>query len=111
MLKYSTVTAKAERIALPQIQPFGYGLNVNYTKNTFNAEISSEGALQQNRFRAAFGETASLAYNLLNAALTRQFQISKQNILVKAGVEIFLIRVIENFPTGIISPEWEVIIS
>ena len=78
---------QAESIALPQIQPFSYGLSVNYTKKTFSAETSLEGAAIQKRFGSTFGETAAPSYHLLNASISKQFQISKQNILVKTGVE------------------------
>ncbi len=78
---------QSESIALPQIQPFSYGLSVNYTKNTFSAETSLEGAAMQKRFGATFGETTTPSYYLLNASISKQFQISKQNILIKSGVE------------------------
>lgn len=78
---------QSESIALPQIQPFSYGLSVNYTKKTFSVETSLEGALEQNNFGSTFGEIASPSYSLLNASVSNQFQIANQNILIKTGVE------------------------
>ncbi len=77
----------ADTLNLPQIQPFSYGLNVKYTKKSFNAEIGMDGALQQTKFSKSFGETPAPAYVLFSISGSKQFQFSKHTLITKVGIE------------------------
>ena len=78
---------QADAINLPQIQPFSYGFTTSYQKETVRAQVDLDGSLKQKRFSANFGETPATAYVVVNMALTRQFQLSNQNIVLKTGIE------------------------
>ena len=72
---------------LPQIQPFSYGSTFKYTNKSLIAEVSANGAAKQTAFGAAFGEVPAAAYTVFNLAASKQFDLAKQKIVVKAGVE------------------------
>ncbi len=78
---------RAAEFKLPQVQPFSYGVAANYQRETFGAEVNLDGALRQNRFSANFGETPANPYMVVNMALTKQFHLAKQRIVVKTGIE------------------------
>lgn len=72
---------------LPQIQPFSYGANLKYQYQHNIAEIGMDGALAQTKYSPGFGETPAGAYTIFNLAASRQFDFSRQKLVLKAGVE------------------------
>jgi iron complex outermembrane receptor protein len=82
---------------LPFIQPFNYGGTVKCDIKGYQLETSIEGACKQIKFSPEFGETQAKAYTLWNFGLSKNFQFSKQQLIVKIGVENILDRKYSTF--------------
>jgi iron complex outermembrane receptor protein len=80
----------AEGQALPQIQPLDYDWTIKYQNKTLSGELNVNGAAQQSRFAAAYGESPAPAYTVLNMAFAKQFSFQKQSFLIKTGIENLL---------------------
>lgn len=74
-------------IALPQIQPLSYGLNLKYKQKILDAEISMEGAAKQRHYGIAFGENPAQAYTVFNVSVAKQLQWNNKQIQAKTGIE------------------------
>lgn len=93
--RYWEITGKAsyrlgqdmDKNPLPLIQPFSYGLDLRYEKNKYFAEASILGSSAHHNYSAEFGESRKDAYWIVNAAVSRSFNIYKQEATVKLGVE------------------------
>lgn len=77
----------ADDLRLPQIQPFSYGANLKYEKDGYVVEANMDGALSQVHYSKEFGEAPAAAYTLFGLGVSKVFSISKQELLLKAGVE------------------------
>ncbi len=75
---------------LPMIQPFSYGGGLSFTHKSFSADASVEGALKQNRFNPAFGESSLPAYAVLNLSASQLFEFGDRTLILKAGAENLL---------------------
>lgn len=76
----------AKNTVLPLIQPLNYSFKIRYEKTGFFAEASLEGS-SKNRNSIEFGEIQKPGYAIANFAVSKNFEINKQNLNVKAGVE------------------------
>ena len=76
----------AEKTVLPLIQPFNYQFKAKYEIDDFFAEASLQGSTK-NRNSIEFGETQKPAYYIFNLAISKNFALKEQNIIVKLGVE------------------------
>lgn len=72
---------------LPLISPLNYHAAIHYKKNVFNAELSLSGAAEQTEFGAAYGETPSEAYTILNVNASYNFYFGGSSIFLRAGIE------------------------
>ncbi|MET2985245.1 TonB-copper family protein [Aureibaculum conchae] len=72
---------------LPLISPITYGTSITYKKNTFQTEISMNGADKQHNFSAYYGEDSTSAYTIFNANASYNFYFGGQTLYVKAGVQ------------------------
>lgn len=75
-----------EGTRLPLIQPFTYGAKLRYDQQDFFGEISIQGSTK-NRNSIEFGEIQKPGYLITNLALSKDFKISRQNLIAKVGVE------------------------
>lgn len=71
---------------LPLIQPFSYGLNLRYQKETYFIEASVEGSTK-NRNSIEFGETKKHGFLIANLSASKTFELSLQELTVKIGAE------------------------
>lgn len=76
----------AEKTVLPLIQPFNYQFKAKYEIDDFFAEASLQGSTK-NRNSIEFGETQKPAYYIFNLAISKNFALKEQNLIVKLGVE------------------------
>lgn len=74
---------------LPLIQPFSYLMKIRYEQDSYFGEISLSGNTK-NRNSIEFGETQKPAYAIVNLALSKSFDLEKQDITLKIGVENLL---------------------
>lgn len=75
---------------LPLIRPLSYNFSLQYGQNRFNAEMALQGNGVQNRYNPLFGEDKTADYAILNANLGYRFSLSKNQMMVKIGVENIL---------------------
>lgn len=72
---------------LPLISPVSYRSAIDFYKNQYSASLSVDGAVKQNRYSAAYGETETPAYAVFSASFGKRFFIGDNDLYVKAGVE------------------------
>lgn len=71
---------------LPLMQPFVYKMNLRFARKSYFAEASVEGS-SKNRNSIEFGETQKPGYFIANAALSKNFVLGNQKLILKLGVE------------------------
>lgn len=72
---------------LPLIQPFTYSTGVGFLRKAFSADVVVNGALKQARYNEEFGEQGVGGYAVLNVSAAYKFELWRNGLLVKAGVE------------------------
>lgn len=73
---------------LPLIQPFSYGMSLDFLKNNWHANVQIEGNSKHSNYSPEFGETPKDAYTLAHLSIAKTFKINqKQKITAKLGVE------------------------
>ncbi len=72
---------------LPYISPIAYRSALRFEKNAFSSEVSIIGNTKQSKFAAAYGETQTAAYALLNANVGYLLKFEDLKISTKVGVE------------------------
>lgn len=75
---------------LPLIQPLAYSSNFSYSYKTFVTDLTLNASSLQNRFNTEFGETGLPGYAVLNLSASNRFNLGKQSLLLKSGVENLL---------------------
>ncbi|GAB2653948.1 TonB-dependent receptor [Flavihumibacter cheonanensis] len=76
-----------EQLDLPMMQPFSYGVRLQYARNAFSAEASLDGAVKQWKYSPLFGETAAPAYTIASLGAGYQFKWKKNTFQLRSGVE------------------------
>ncbi|MCO6495624.1 MAG: TonB-dependent receptor [Bacteroidetes bacterium] len=72
---------------LPLIQPLTYSSEIRYTSKSFNIEAKITGADGNTAYNPYFGETFVKPYTLFDLAVSKNFQLKRQSLNIKAGVE------------------------
>ena len=73
---------------LPLIQPFSYGLGLDFMENNWSANAQIEGNSKHSNYSPEFGETPKDAYTLVHLAVAKVFDIHHaQKLTLKLGVE------------------------
>lgn len=72
---------------LPLISPVSYRSSLDFFKNNYSASVVLNGAAEQTKFNADYGEVKSAAYATISASLGKRFFIDNDSLFVKAGVE------------------------
>ncbi|HRP89939.1 MAG TPA: hypothetical protein PKX92_07865 [Edaphocola sp.] len=78
---------QGDGLPLPLIQPFSYGLSLRYEPLQYAFEVNMDGAVKQSKYSAVYGETPAPAYTIFNLSASRNFSFSKQNLILKIGIE------------------------
>lgn len=71
---------------LPLISPIAYNTSLTYKSKSWLGSVALDGAAEQKNFSADYGERKTAAYQIVNLALGKTFQINKDKIYLKAGV-------------------------
>lgn len=72
---------------LPLISPLAFSSAVNYTADSFGAEISVKGNARQENYGSKYGETQTPAYAIVNVNAQYNFNIENSLFTIRAGVE------------------------
>lgn len=72
---------------LPFISPLSYSGQLQYNSGKFAGTLSMTGAADQTNFNPEFGEDRTDAYTVFSLSFGKTFNINKDDVYLKAGVE------------------------
>ncbi|MEM9650443.1 MAG: TonB-dependent receptor, partial [Bacteroidota bacterium] len=72
---------------LPFISPLSYSGQLQYNSGKFSGTLNMRGAADQTNFNPEFGEDRTDAYTVFSLSIGKTFNINKDDVYVKAGVE------------------------
>ncbi len=72
---------------LPLISPVSYRSSLDFFKNNYSASVVLNGAAEQSKFNADYGEVKTSAYATVSASVGKRFFINENSLFVKGGVE------------------------
>lgn len=72
---------------LPLISPVSYRSSLDFFKNNYSASVVLNGAAEQSKFNADYGEVKTSAYATVSASVGKRFFINDNSLFVKGGVE------------------------
>jgi len=82
---------KNSKVPLPQISPFSYRANIEYSKKNWFGLVEVVGALQQELIDTEFIEFASPAWAIVNLRVKKNIELKKQHLLsIQMGIENLL---------------------
>lgn len=77
-------------VNLPFISPFNYSTSLTYVKEKFSSEIVIQGNAKHTNFGSIYGEDKTPDYAIINANFGYKFDINKNKLITKFGVENIL---------------------
>lgn len=77
-------------VNLPFISPISYSTSIAYSKEKFSSEIVVHGNAKHTNFGAIYGEDKTPDYGIINANLGHKFNINKNKLITKFGIENIL---------------------
>lgn len=77
-------------VNLPFISPISYSTSIAYSKEKFSSEIVIQGNAKHTNFGAIYGEDKTPDYAIINANFGYKFNINKNKLITKFGIENIL---------------------
>ena len=77
-------------VNLPFISPISYSTSIAYSKEKFSSELVIQGNAKHTNFGAIYGEDKTPDYAIINANLGYKFNINKNKLITKFGIENIL---------------------